>query len=173
MKMLRIMGIALLLFATTAMAEVRDVQTYFFQPKLGDFQAEMQTARKEAKAGVLIMFVMEDCPFCERMKSTILNQSEVQDYYRKHFLVFEMDVKGGSAMTDFKGVQTTEKDFALKNRARATPTFIFFDTNGEPVTRYTGVTKDAAEFIQLGRYVVAGAYKDKPFAAYKRQPAGQ
>ena len=85
MKMLRIMGIALLLFATTAMAEVRDVQTYFFQPKLGDFQAEMQTARKEGKAGVLIMFVMEDCPFCERMKSTMLNQSEVQDYYRNTF----------------------------------------------------------------------------------------
>ena len=173
MKMLRILGFALMLLATTASAEVRDVQTYFFQPKLGDFQAELQTAKKEGKTGVLIMFVMEDCPFCERMKSTMLNQSEVQDYYRKHFLVFEMDVKGGSAMTDFKGAQTTEKDFSLKNRARATPTFIFFDTSGEPVTRYTGVTRDVAEFIQLGRYVVAGAYKDKPFAAYKLQPAAQ
>jgi thioredoxin-related protein len=170
MTMLRMLGIALMLFATTAFAEVRDVQTYFFQPKLGDFQAELQTAKKEGKTGVLIMFVMEDCPFCERMKTTMLNQSELQDYYRKHFLVFEMDVKGGSPMTDFKGAQTTEKDFALKNRARATPTFIFFDLNGDPVTRFTGVTKDAAEFIQLGQYVVAGAYKVKPFAAYKLKP---
>lgn len=169
--MLRILGLALLMFATTALAEVRDVQTYFFQPKLGDFKSELQTARKEGKTGVLIMFVQEDCPFCERMESTILNQSEVQDYYRKHFLVFEMDVKGGSSMTDFKGASTTEKDFALKNRARATPTFLFFDTNGDLVTRYIGVTKDANEFLLLGRYVVAGAYKDKPFAAYKLQAA--
>lgn len=167
--MLRMLGLALLLFATTAIAEVRDVQTYFFQPKLGDFKSELQTARKEGKAGVLIMFQMADCPFCERMKSTVLNQSEVQDYYRKHFLVFEMDVKGDTPMVDFKGANTTEKDFALKNRARATPTFLFFDTNGDLITRYIGVTKDANEFLLLGRYVVDGAYKDKPFAAYKLQ----
>jgi len=167
--MLRILGLVLLMCATTALAEVRDVQTYFFQPKLGDFKNELQTARKEGKTGVLIMFQMADCPFCERMRSTVLNQSEVQDYYRKHFLVFEMDVKGDTPMVDFKGANTTEKDFALKNRARATPTFLFFDTNGDLVTRYIGVTKDANEFLLLGRYVVDGVYKDKPFAAYKLQ----
>jgi thioredoxin-related protein len=80
--MLRVLGIALLMFATTALGEVRDVQTYFFQPKLGDFKSELQTARKENKTGVLIMFVQEGCPFCERMKTTVLNQSSVQDYYR-------------------------------------------------------------------------------------------
>lgn len=167
--MLRILGLVLLMCAATALAEVRDVQTYFFQPKLGDFKNELQTARKEGKTGVLIMFQMADCPFCERMRSTVLNQSEVQDYYRKHFLVFEMDVKGDTPMVDFKGANTTEKDFALKNRARATPTFLFFDTNGDLVTRYIGVTKDANEFLLLGCYVVDGVYKDKPFAAYKLQ----
>ncbi|MHB1247127.1 MAG: thioredoxin family protein [Sulfuriferula sp.] len=167
--MLRILGIALLMFATTAFGEVRDVQTYFFQPKLGDFKSELQTARKENKTGVLIMFVQEGCPFCERMKTTVLNQSSVQDYYRKHFLIFEMDVKGDTPMVDFKGTDTTEKDFALKNRARATPTFLFFDTKGDLVTRYIGVTRDADEFLLLGRYVVDGIYKDKPFAAYKMQ----
>ncbi|BBP05479.1 thioredoxin [Sulfuriferula plumbiphila] len=167
--MLRILGLALLMFATTAVAEVRDVQTYFFQPKLGDFKSELQTARQEGKTGVLIMFQMADCPFCERMKSTVLNQSSVQDYYRKHFLVFELDVKGDTPMVDFKGANTTEKDFALKNRARATPTFLFFDTSGDLVTRYIGVTKDADEFLLLGHYVVDGVYKDKPFAVYKLQ----
>ncbi|NOT18162.1 MAG: thioredoxin fold domain-containing protein [Sulfuriferula sp.] len=165
--MLRVFGLILLLLANTALAETRDVQNYFFQPKLGDFKAELETAKKTGKSGVLLMFVMEDCPFCARMESTILSQSELQDYYRKHFLIFEMDVKGGSPMTDFKGVDTTEKDFALKQRARATPTFIFFDNQGEVVTRFTGPTKDAAEFMLLGRYVVEGAYKQQPFSAYK------
>jgi thioredoxin-related protein len=165
--MLRVLGLILLLLVNTAFAETRDVQDYFFQPKLGDFKAELETAKKTGKSGVLLMFVMEDCPFCARMESTILSQSELQDYYRKHFLIFEMDVKGGSPMTDFKGVDTTEKDFALKQRARATPTFIFFDNQGEVVTRFTGPTKDAAEFMLLGRYVVEGAYKQLPFSAYK------
>lgn len=165
--MLRLFLIALLLWTTTAFAEMRDVQNYFFQPKLGDFKAELDTARQTAKTGVLLMFVQEACPFCARMESTILSRSEVQDYYRKHFLIFEMDVRGDNPMTDFKGVNTTEKDFSLKNRARATPTFIFFDTKGEPITRFTGPTKDAAEFLLLGRYVVDGAYKAQPFSAYK------
>lgn len=165
--MLRILGIALLLLANSAFAEMRDVQNYFFQPKLGDFKAELETSRQTGKSGVLLMFVMEDCPFCARMEANILSQSEVQDYYRKHFLIYEMDVKGGNAMTDFKGVNTTEKDFALKLRARATPTFIFFDNQGEPVTRFIGPTKDAAEFLLLGRYVIEGAYKTQPFSAYK------
>ena len=165
--MLRVLGIALLLWTTTAFGEMRDVQNYFFQPKLGDFKAELDTARQSGKSGVLLMFIQEECPFCARMESTILSQSEVQDYYRKHFLIFEMDVRGGSPMTDFKGVSTTEKDFALKNRARATPTFIFFDNQGEPVTRFTGPTKDAAEFLLLGHYVVDCAYKSQPFSAYK------
>lgn len=165
--MLRLFSIALLLWATTAFAEMRDVQNYFFQPKLGDFKAELDTARQTGKSGVLLMFVQEDCPFCARMESTILSKSEVQDYYRKNFLIFEMDVRGDTPMTDFKGVNTTEKDFALKNRARATPTFIFFNNNGEPITRFTGPTKDAAEFLLLGHYVVDGAYKAQPFSAYK------
>ena len=165
--MLRLFGIALLLWTTTAYAEMRDVQNYFFQPKLGDFKAELDTARHAGKSGVLLMFVQEGCPFCARMEATILSQSEVQDYYRKHFLIYEMDVRGDNPMTDFKGVETTEKDFSLKNRARATPTFIFFDNQGDPVTRFTGPTKDAAEFLLLGHYVVDGVYKKQPFSAYK------
>jgi thioredoxin-related protein len=165
--MLRILGLVLLFSANMAFAEMRSAQDYFFQPKLGDFKAELETAKKTDKSGVLLMFMMEECPFCARMESTILSQVEVQDYYRKHFLIYEMDVKGDSAMVDFQGVTTTEKAFALTQRARATPTFIFYDTKGNVITKFIGPTKDAAEFLLLGRYVVEGGYKQQPFSVYK------
>jgi thioredoxin-related protein len=150
-------------------AEVRDPQSHFFMPKLGDFKEELDVAKSEGKQGVLIMFEMEDCPFCYRMKNTVLNQSHVQDWYRKHFLIYAMDVKGDTSMTDFKGRNTTEKAFALENRARATPTFVFFDLEGNAVTRFTGATQTVDEFLLLGKYVVDGAYKTMPFNVYKRQ----
>jgi len=150
-------------------AEVRDPQANFFMPKLGDFKEELGVAKSEGKQGVLIMFEMEDCPFCYRMKTTILNQSPVQDWYRKHFLIYDMDVKGDTAMVDFKGKDTTEKAFALENRARATPTFVFFDLDGNAITRFTGATQTADEFMLLGKYVVEGVYKSMPFNVYKRQ----
>jgi thioredoxin-related protein len=154
----------------SARAEVRDPHSHFFMAKMGDFKDELATARKEGKQGVLIMFEMDDCPFCARMKANVLNQSEVQDYFRKHFLIYDMDVKGDTAMVDFKGRETTEKAFALEQRARATPVFIFFDLEGNAVTRFTGATQTVDEFLMLGRYVAEGVYKTNvPFNIYKKQ----
>jgi len=152
-----------------ALAEARDPMSHFFMSKMGDFKEELAIAKQEGKAGVLIMFEMEECPFCARMKGTVLNQSEVQDWFRKHFLIYTVDVKGGTDMTDFQGNATTEKAFALANRARATPTFLFFDLEGRLVTRFTGATQTPEEFLLLGRYVVEGAYKTQPFNIYKHQ----
>ena len=159
--------------ALPAMAEVRDPHSHFFMSKMGDFKDELATARTEGKQGVLIMFEMDECPFCSRMKATILNQGAVQDYYRQHFLIYPVDVKGDTPMVDFKGKETTENAFALEQRARATPTFIFFDLDGNVMTRYTGTTQTTEEFLLLGRYVVEGAYKTAPFNVYKRQAKTQ
>jgi thioredoxin-related protein len=158
------------LFAGNAYAATRDVETYFFQPKLGDFQAELATVKHENKTGVFLFFEMDDCPWCARMKAQVLNQPEVQDYYRKHFLVYSMDVKGDVPMTDFAGRATTEKAFALDNRVRATPTMLFIGPDGKILTRYTGPTRDAAEMMQLGQYVVSRAYLKMPFTQYKQAP---
>jgi thioredoxin-related protein len=155
--------------ATAALAEVRDPGTHFFQPKFGDLKEDLATARQDGKAGILLMFEMDECPFCHRMKVSVLNQSEVQDYFRKHFLIYSMDIKGDTAMTDFRGQATSEKAFALEQRARATPVFIFYDLQGNAVTRFTGATQNAEEFMLLGRYVVEGAHRSMPFSAYKRQ----
>lgn len=160
--------LVLALFTFPAAAEIRDPHSHFFMPKMGDFSDELNTARQEGKAGVLIMFEMEDCPFCSRMKGTVLNRSEVQDWFRTHFLIFNMDVKGGTDIVDFKGNTTTEKAFALENRARATPTFLFFDLKGNVITRFTGATQSADEFLLLGRYVLEGAYKTQSFNVYKK-----
>lgn len=166
-----LLSLMLFLFAATGWAETRDVQQYFFNQHLGDFKAELDAAKKEGKQGILLMFEMEDCPFCHRMKETILNQSEVQDFYRKHFLIFSVDTEGANALVDFAGNPTTEKKFAIENRVRATPVFVFFDLSGKPLTRFTGAARDVKEFLALGRYVVDGNYKTMPFARYKHQAA--
>lgn len=170
-----LLALGLALFFGAAVAETRDVNQHFFDQKLGDFHAELDGAKKEGKQGVLLMFELDDCPFCHRMKQTILNQSEVQDYYRKHFLIFSVDIKGDNPMVDFKGRQTTEKAYAAEQRVRATPVFAFYDLNGKPITRFTGAAKDVREFMLLGSYVAEGAYKDKSltFARYKQRQAAQ
>lgn len=158
----------LMMIPLSAFAEVRDPEKYFFNPKLGDFKEELAVAKQEGKKAVMLFFEMDDCPFCARMKSTILNQSEVQDFYRKNFLMYPVDTNGDTPMTDFSGKETIEKAFALEHRVRATPTIIFFDLEGKPVARHTGPAKDKEDFLMLGRYVLEGAYKTMPYARYKQ-----
>lgn len=166
---MRWLVLALALFTLPAMAEVRDPASHFFMPKLGDFKGDLDAAKQEGKVGILLMFELDDCPYCHRMKATILNQSEVQDWFRQHFLIYTVDAKGDTTMTDFNGKDTTEKAFALEQRVRATPVFQFYDLTGKPTARFTGATQSKEEFLLLGRYVVEGAYKTMPFNVYKRQ----
>jgi thioredoxin-related protein len=154
-----------------AKAEVRDA-AQFFDTTFGDFSEELENARDQGKQGILLMFEMDECPFCHRMKATVLNQSEIQDYFKEHFLVFPVDVEGDVEITNFAGESLPQKDLALKEfRVRATPVFAFFDLDGKLVARYTGATRDAEEFLWLGEYVVAGAYAKTTFTRYKRERA--
>ncbi len=165
--------IAVLLAASVvgiaAAEEIRPADTHFFHESFGDLTEELETARADGKFGVMVMFEANDCPWCVRMMKNIMNRASVQNYYREHFQIVLINVDGDTLLTDFQGNQVPEKEFALKhNRIRATPTFLFFDLNGDLATRYTGTTKNIEEFLWLGEYVVDGRYKDEKFIRYKR-----
>lgn len=160
---------SLWLASSVATAQTRDAMRYFFDQGFGNLQDEAKTARDEGKRGVVIMFTQADCPWCDKMRQTVLNQVAVQDYFHKHFRILHVDMKGDNPLTDFNGKETTEKDFAFGQRVRATPVFAFFGTDGKLLTKYTGATKDSREFTWLGEFVVDGAYKTQNFTAYKRE----
>lgn len=163
--------LVLIAFAPLSPAQtaLRDPATGFFQPSLGDLGEELAIAREEGKRGLLVFFEQEECPFCHRMKRDVLNRVRVQDYYRRHFRIVAVDIEGDVEIRDPQGRVLREKDYAFGgNRVRATPVFLFYDLNGEPVVRYTGATSGVDEFLWLGEYVVEGIYKDMPFTRYKR-----
>ena len=161
---------AILLSTIPAVAQQRDPEAFFFNETFGDYAEELENAKAQGKRGVLLMFQQQDCPFCDRMRSTVLNQARVQDYYRGNFLIFHVDIEGDIDITDFNGQQLPEKEFAFnKNRVRATPVFAFYDLEGNRVARYTGATTDVDEFMLLGKYVVDEIYKTMSFNRYKRE----
>ncbi len=172
--MKQIVAVLLLLLAgqLSAAVERRDPDTHFFDQTFGDFSEELSNAREQGKKGILIMFEMEECPFCHRMRTQVLNRKDVQEYFRRHFLIFSVDIEGDIEITDFRGRPTTMKEFAFRQfRVRATPVFQFIDLEGRPIRRgrYTGATRDAEEFMLLGRYIVEEAWRKMSFSRYKRE----
>ena len=157
----------------SAAETTRDPMQHFFQQGFNNLPDEIVAAESGGQLAILIMFEAEDCPWCAKMKATVLNQVAVQDYYRKHFRILMMDVNGDVPMTDFSGREMAQKDFAFQhNRVRATPVFTFFGLDGKLLTKYTGAARDPEEFLWLGEFVVSGAWKTTNFTAYKRERSG-
>lgn len=172
----RRIGVVLALVALAPMATadnaLRDPMEHFFQQGFGNLPEEAALARQQGKRGLFVMFNDPDCPWCQKMKATVLSRPEVQTYFRQYFRPLHIDTRGDTTLTDFRGREMAEKDFAFKeHRVRATPVFIFFSLDGQPLIRYTGATAGPEEFLWLGEYIVSGAYKSKNFTVYKRERA--
>lgn len=158
-----------LLFAGLGAAQA---QSAFWDDAFGDLPADVKQAKAENKAGVFIFFMMEECPFCHRMETTVFTDPKVKAFMKKHFITVEVDIQGDVMMTDLQGKQVKQKDFAFKQfRVRATPVMVFINTSGKVAVRFTGPTRSPEEFLALAKFVSSGAYK-KPgmnFFKYKRE----
>ena len=163
------LSLGILAPAVSTAAAGKDPYKYFFNETWGDFQEELANAKKQNKKGILIFFEMDECPFCHYMKNNVLNQPEVQAFYRNNFLNFTVDIEGDIEITNMQGKTMKQKDFAFReHRVRATPVIAFFDLEGNRVFRHTGKTAGVEEFIWIGEYVADGSYKETSFTRYKR-----
>ncbi|MFZ1642308.1 MAG: thioredoxin family protein [Candidatus Contendobacter sp.] len=139
----------------------------FFSAVPDNLKSVLAQATRAGKQGVLVLFELQGCGECRKVKDTVLRDPAVQDFYRRHFLSVSLDLTGSTPLIDFKGNTVKHIEFALANRVQAAPTFIFYGADGEPVTRFAGLVRDAGEFLQLGRYVAEAAYENAPFRAYQ------
>ena len=174
---------ALLLWAIPLLLQAaapRDPYRYFFEQTLGDLTEELEIARDEGKRAVFVFFEMDECPFCHRMKQTVLNQPEVQAFFRDNFHSISVDIEGDIEIVDFEGTATTQKEFARSNRVRATPLMAFYDLDGKQIFKYVGATSGVEEFLWMGEYIAEGVYlqkdesgRDIRFARYKKMKKEQ
>jgi thioredoxin-related protein len=158
---------ALLLWLALSPVQAAEAWERFFSRGLGDFREELTEARKGGKKGVLFVYQMEACDYCDRMKDAILSRADVQDWYRRHFSAYSIDILGSVEMVDFSGRRITEGRFAQEARVVGMPTLDFFDLRGRLVARVPGEVGDAATFLALGDWVASGAHARESFEQYR------
>jgi thioredoxin-related protein len=157
--------ISITLITTIVLGQTSDD---FFNTTADDLQEVLDEANSAHKKGILIFFGMKTCPFCHKMKMNILNNNEIIKFYEKNFLMLELDITSNIEMIDFKGKDTTFKDFANKHRVRATPVIAFFNLKGKKIFKRTGYMK-LEEFKLLGDFIVQNLYLTQRFTKYKRK----
>ena len=145
------------------------LSTELFDQHFNDYSENLEEAIDAKKKGIFVFFHMEECPFCQKMRRNVLGEKAVVDYFKQHFLNFELDVESDIILTDFDGNTLPEKNFAKHhNLVGATPVLAFFDLTGKRVVRHTGFA-NKEDFLLLANYVVDKAYEHEPFIRYKRK----
>jgi thioredoxin-related protein len=157
----------LIWFAALAVAHAAPGDA-FFDTSLGDYAAELKTAREQGKQGILLVLEAEGCPFCKRMREQIMSRPEVQQYFHRYFNIFSIDINGSVMVTGVDGKEQTEKTFVRGLKFKGTPSFHFIAIDGREMARYTGATRDAETFMALGRYVAEGHWQKMTFEQYRK-----
>jgi thioredoxin-related protein len=159
----------LLLLLALFIAIPQATASSFFNRSSNNLKVEATLAQEQGKKALLIFYSTPDCPFCNRMKKTVLSQPEIALYFRTHFRLLEMNILEQQTVQDFSGKQTTAKAFAKKNHIRVTPTLVFYNTEGERLFKQVGIIADPKAFRWLGEYILEKDYQQESFHHYLRK----
>jgi thioredoxin-related protein len=136
--------------------------------ELGD---DLESAHKEGKRFV-IMWELKGCPYCKETHFVNFSQPRISDYIKANFEVLQLNIIGSRKVTDFDGVELSEKDLAAKYNVRYTPTFQFFPERAGPLNALPAEKREVArapgymrpdDFLAMFRFVREKAYDSKSF----------
>ena len=156
-------------FAFSASPDTNTSKQDFFHVFSNSLKKELELSQQENKLGLMLFFGTQHCPFCLRMKRTVFTRPLVQQYFRRHFQVLDIDIESELNLIDEKGLQISYIDYARSHNIRLTPTIVFVDHRGRFVYRQAGMIADPQELIWLGEYVINGHTNKQSFATYKMQ----
>ncbi|MBT9612007.1 MAG: thioredoxin family protein [Burkholderiales bacterium] len=101
-------------------------------PFATDLNKDAKLAR-EKQIPILILFSMQGCGYCKRVREEILIPTTLNADYDNKVILLEVDSSNYAKLIDFEGNVTTQAAFVAKSRVGLTPTVKFFDPQGREV----------------------------------------
>lgn len=134
-----------------------------------DLGQALARARREGKRGVAVLYEMNGCSDCARLRATTFTDPGLRSAYRRDFVAVSVMADEPTPLTGLDGKRSTQAQFAAEQRVYALPTLVFYDLDGLPVARHVGSTLAVADWLRLARYVREAGYEEAPFSTW--QPA--
>ena len=132
---------------------------------------DLEASHKEGKR-FAIMWELKGCPYCKETHFVNFARRDIADYIKANFEVLQLNIIGSRRVTDFDGVELSEKAMAAKYGVRFTPTFQFFPERAAPLKALEPAKREVArlpgymrpdDFLAMFRYVRENAYESKSF----------
>ena len=150
---------AILLFTNSAFAAegVKVVYPAWFKDSFYDLKVDLQDARDGGKKGIMIFFSMKTCSYCKAIIETTFQQADIVKRLRSNYDVVGLEIFSDSEVVNINGQTFWAKDFAVQEKAKFTPTMIFYDLNGKKQLRLIGYQSPkkfrvVQDFLDSGKY---------------------
>lgn len=96
----------------------------WLQDTFKDLSEDLAEANAEGKR-LLLMIEQRGCLYCAKMHEDVYPVPEIDALIREHYFVVQINMFGGSEITDFDGEALTEKEAVRRWGVVFTPTLIF------------------------------------------------
>ena len=138
-----------------------------------DFKEELISATASGKH-LMIMFVLNGCPYCHAMVERNLAQKDIEQLVRSKFEAIALNMMGDRQLTHVDGKTYNEKTFAEAMKVQFTPTMLFFNEQGEVILRLNGYLPPEQFKVALNYLVEkSGQLSYRDYLALSAKPAAK
>ncbi|MCP4407551.1 MAG: thioredoxin fold domain-containing protein [Gammaproteobacteria bacterium] len=109
----------------------------WFKDSFLDIREDIAEAGAQEKR-LILYFYQDGCPYCKKLLEDNFGQRVISNKTRQYFDLIAINMWGDREVVDFKGNETTEKQFAKGLKVMFTPTLLMFNEMGGVVLRING-----------------------------------
>ncbi len=137
----------------------------WFKESFLDLRDDLADAVKAGKRGVIVFLSQKNCNHCQAFIDTTLSDPVILDRVQKNYDVIALDIFNDLELTDIDGSIRSIKAFADAQRARLTPTLLFYGVEGSRLLKIIGFYPPA-KFNQVLDYIDGGYYQRETLSQY-------
>lgn len=138
-------------------------ELYFF-----DFDIGMKILKLEQKTGMVI-FDSEHCVYCKKLKEVTFKDQKVVDILNNHYITISLSLDANKTI-HYKNQEFNVQTFAAVFKIKGTPTMVFFDEKGDPITLLPGYMPPD-KIVPVLEFIGKRLYeKNIKFADYLKNP---
>lgn len=158
---------AIMFFTNSAFAAeaIKVVYPGWFKDSFYDLKADLQDARDAGKKGIMIFFSMKTCSYCKAIIETTFQQADIVKRLRSDYDVIGLEIFSDTEVVNIDGQSFWAKDFAVQEKAKFTPTMIFYDLNGKKQLRLIGY-QSPPKFRVVQDFLASGQYSQMKLSDY-------
>jgi len=140
----------------------------WFKQSFYDLQGDLQEARAAGKHGILVFFSTKTCSYCQAIIETTFKEKDIVQRLTKNYDVIGLDVFSDNELVDTQGKHLWTKDFAVLQKAKFTPTLIFYGEGGSVLLRLVGY-QSAEKMRAVLAYLESEAYPHLSLREFMQQ----